>query len=200
MNSHALPRMADECGNVPGFWTEMVIPMGAWRTSAMLTLTGGTTPVVEVSSNTPRVTWSTLDTAALQVGGWSLPRHADTAEENKTTNKRGTWFMIDATLNQAGTTDTVTMTCTIYARTPGSTVQKGPFTATATLSANNTYTRKSFEFRCATDASGYQIEPGDSLSVTLAPSTHSNDPIYLNAVSLRYKGLVSFAKDSDKQV
>lgn len=198
-NPMTLAEQAILCPNVPGFWKELVFPLGSFRTSAMLTLTGGTTPIIGVTSNQARITWATGDTSSLQIGGFAMPRHADTCEYNDARTNLGVHMILDATIVQAGTTDNVTFTSTFYARTPGSTTQKGPFTATALATKGTVATRLSFAYKATTDANGNKVEPGDIIeSWTLTPSTHGTDAVYLIAASLRYKGLVSFAKDSDR--
>jgi len=199
MNAHSLMEQVDLCGNTKGTWNQFTLPLASGKTSAQLTLTGATNPSIGVSSNQSRITWSALDTAALQFGGWTFPRNADTCEINSGNTDRGAWLILDAVLTQAGTTDTITMTASFYARTPGSSTQKGPFTATATLTTGSVPTRTSFAFKVSTDASGNKLEPGDTIeSFTLTPGTHNNDPIYLTALSVRYKGTIGFAKDSDR--
>lgn len=196
---HDLNELIQRSDHTPGYWDEMPIPIHAMRTSSAGNLTNATNPTVTVSSNQTRITWAALDTAAALVGGLQLPRNLQNMTKSDDGTGVGPWIVVDALLRQSGTTDTITMTTTIYTRAPSG-AQKGPFTSTAVLTKNPTNPgRVSFSFKASKDASGNRMAEGDTIeSLTIAPGTHNNDPVILSGLSLRYKANAAFIRDADR--
>ncbi len=182
-----------------GYWKDVPIALGTCRTSGALTLTAGTNPTIGVSSHQAQINWAASDSAALHLpSGFTLPRNATPVEYNPATKRLGVNLALDMTTQKAGATDTVTFTASIYARTPGSATQKGPFTATASATNSGTYpTRLTFSFGGVVDASGYRLEPGDVIEeFSVTPSAHTTDAVFITSLTLRYKANVAFAVDT----
>lgn len=160
-----------------GYRADYPLQLGSGMVSTGATLGTATTPVRDVNANQARILWAAADEAALMFA-FRLPgEFSDTARD----------LVVVADMLETGGTDTITMTATIYTRKVGGAVQ-GPFTATAVLTKSGTNPEEViFNFENAEDASGDKIEPGDDITLTIAPGAHGTDAASLYGASVRLK-------------
>lgn len=172
-----------------GYTEDFPIGLADLKTSALLTLTAGTTPVIEVSSNVGRITWAAT---VVNAAGYAtkLPgQFAVHARENR--------LELVADFDRNAVADgAVTLTATIYAKSPDG--NKGVFTATATLAASTGTQRLVFRFNDGLDASSNQLAPGDSITMAITPAAHGSDAIYLYGLAWRWNRNSTLTSTTDR--
>lgn len=194
MDAFALHTLIDEAPpSSPGYWDDMPFTLATLKTSSDLTLTAATNPTITRSGNRSLITWAAGDTAAVSLSGWVLPRCHAMGSLDRTTRRDGGALRVQVDVLQTGTTDTPTLTATLYARTPGG-AQKGPFTATATPTKGGTVPeRLTLDFTCARDSGGNRIEPGDTIEeLTIAPATHGTDSLIMTGMIIQHRRNVGY--------
>src|SRR5258705_7189736 len=85
-----------------GYREDWALELGDWRSSTYLILTGGTTPIAEISSSQARVRWAASDSAAIcasiRIDGSAQEGHSE--------------YQLILVLIQGGTTDAITVVVT----------------------------------------------------------------------------------------
>jgi len=170
-------------GSGVGFLKTMPIHLTELKTTAGLTLTGATAPLVAaLETYLLGVQWAASNaTAALLI----VPIPYDYDE---ITDK----IIINMQVNSAGNTDNPTMSAVVYNKRVGTAVSANlapsassaiPKSATAaTAAANRTIT-----------ISGKGIKGGDTINILLSPSAHTSDAVNLYSLAIQYYStLVAF--------
>lgn len=161
-DSRTLLRTIDQIRNGRGYRRDIVLQNGAGFNA------DGTSLATVAASNMLNVAWAASDDTARV---WQFPMPGDFATETRE-------LSIGADII-GGLNDTVTMTCTIYAKAVGGVV-KGPFTSSVAMTPGATVSEELvFDFTNAVDSQGRKLDPRDTITVRLTPSTHDNDDLTL---------------------
>jgi hypothetical protein len=152
-----------------GYREDWRLDISDWKTTTPASLTTGTSPSIGYSSNIMSISWgagvTSAGVATIKIDGSAADTHAE--------------MQLVTSMSQAGSNDTVTVTATVYAWRNG-VGSIGPFTDTRSVTPGNASAEELvFNFSGKTDASGYKLEPGDNMTIQLAPSGNSNDTIVL---------------------
>lgn len=159
------------------------------RNSAGALLTGGTTPLVEISSSQLRVNFATGVTVATL--NFTVPREYD---HIKKVAPKARDLLIQVTAAMAGSTDTPTIGITaVAAPGAGGAVKTGYTAATVNPSSTGTATTHAitgttpasyvFDLGEALSSAGDPIKAGDEVTLTITLGTHGTDACYITKIS-----------------
>lgn len=178
-----------------GFWEDPILPLNAWSDSNAQTLTSGTTPTRTVSGNEQVLTWAAGVVAAVKTS-FQIPPHLAKGSISAAGVQGATLKLFVAALT-GGTTDAITLTATVYARSPAG-AQKGPFVATKLLTSGGANPQEAIlDLSCVSGANFTKIEPGDTLNIAIAPSAHGTDNLVVSKIAVGFRRNASNTNKAD---
>ena len=146
------------------------------RTSAGLTLTAGTNPLVAaLETNALGIQWAAGDSTKGSIV-YKIPNDYD---ENSDT------LILSMIVNSAGNTNAPTITANVYNKRKGTALSAdlAP-SASAAIPKSATAATAAAEVTITIQGAGLLV--GDVLTILLAPGTHATDAVNLYALSIRY--------------
>lgn len=152
-----------------GFWSEIENDMGQWRNNLGTPLSVSTTPLYALAfSSMPAIYW-----AAGNVNPINLSIRIP-VNFNKDDDK----LRLRITAVMAGTTDTPTLTCSARR------VRVGDTASTELTSVVSDAITGTAVAQYDIELSGNDLHPGDDVLLTLTPSAHATDILYITGISI----------------
>lgn len=167
-----------------GFVRSVVIPLTDLKTSAGLTLTAGTNPLVAaLETNAVGVQWAAGNATAALLN-YVVPLDFDQGAD---------LLQIVFLVNSAGNTDAPILDATVY-RKRAATALSADLDPTASAAIPKSATAATAAAERTIILSGKGLRPRDVLTILIAPGTHATDAVNVYGVEARYKSsLVAYA-------
>lgn len=162
-------------GNGLGFKRSTPVPLTDLKTSAGLTLTGATSPLVAaLETNAIGVQWASSNSSK---AAYIIHIPGDYDETTDT-------LLLNYLVNSAGTTDSPTLTANVYQKRAG-TALSADLAPAATTAIPKTTAATAAAYRTIT-VSGKGLKGGDVLTVLVAPGAHTTDAVNLYSFNYTY--------------